>query len=298
MLLSIAADERAAMQLDDLASSIDAGLSVAALGGDPAAGDRVVHDMLKHAGIRLSKTEDAVLIAAWRAGRIGVALRSRADERRQRAQFARKIWAGLRYPLFLLVVVLFSSFLLSAVFGTRLLWIAVVVLLAAVTIAIVVVRRGLQRGGEAWIRLPVIGRMAQDLAELPYLETLQSLYSAGVPLVQAHATAVGTVPVASVQRRLQVAHRVLTEGRSLAEGLHQSLALHPETRTLLATGERAGQLEDALQKALARRRDVSSRNIADTARWTGVLAYGAGIVFAVIFIFYAAQPLVRAYSIR
>ena len=296
MLLSIAADERAALQFDDLASSLDAGLSVTALDGKPAAGERVVHDMLQRRGIKLSKTEDAVLAAAWHAGRIGAALRSRANERRQRAQFARRIWEGLRYPLFLLVLVLFMSMLLSAVFGTRLLSIGVAVLFAAIATAVVVVRRGLLRGGEAWIRLPVIGPLAQELGELPYLETLQSLYGAGVPLVQAHATAITTVPVASVQRRLQVAQRILAEGRSLAEALHQSLALHAESRTLLSTGEKAGQLEDALQKALVRRRDVASRSIANTARWTGMIAYGTGVLFAVLFIFIAMQPILRLYS--
>jgi type II secretory pathway component PulF len=296
MLLSIAADERAALRFDDLASSLDAGLTVQALGGEAAAGERVVHGLLQRAGVKLSKTEDAVLIAAWRAGRIGPALRSRAEERRQRAQFARRIWAGLAYPLLLLVFVMFGSVLMSAVFGTRLLGIAVAALFVGVAVAIVLVTRGLRRGGEAWTRLPVIGRLAQDLGELPYLETLQSLYGAGVPLVQAHSTAVSTVPVASVQRRLQVAQRILAEGRPLAEALHQALALHAETRSLLASGERAGQLEDALLKALVRRREVSSRDITSAARWTGAIAYGTGILFAVIFIGYAMQPILKAYS--
>jgi len=282
--------------LDDLASSLDAGLSVTALGGDAAAGERVVHGVLQRRGIKLSKTEDAVLAAGWRAGRVGAALRSRADERRQRAQFARKIWEGLRYPLFLLVLVLFMSLLLSAVFGTAFLGLGVGVLFVVIAVAVVVVRRGFEHGGEAWIRLPVIGRLAQELSELPYLETLQSLYAAGVPLVQAHATAVATVPVASVRRRLQVTQRIVADGRSLAEALGQSLALHPETRTLLATGEKAGQLEDALQKALVRRRDVVGRGIANTARWTGIVAYGTGVLFAVVFIFTAMQPIFRLYS--
>ena len=47
MLFSIAADERASLQFEDVASALDAGLPITAIGGDPSAGDRVVHTALK-----------------------------------------------------------------------------------------------------------------------------------------------------------------------------------------------------------------------------------------------------------
>ena len=285
MLWSIAADERAALQFDDLASALDAGLPVHHLGGDAKAGDRVLHDILRQRGVVLSPTEDAVLLAGWRAGRASAALRSRGVGRRNRAEFARTLWAGLRYPLLLFGLVFLASFATARIIGHYWFAAAVVALVAAAATFVVLARRGLRSGSERWTRVPVLGRIAIGLAELPYLETLHALYAAGVPLAQAHPAAVAAVPLASLQRRLEVADRALQSGRPLTESLAQAVALNPETRSLLATGEHAGQLEDALQRSLVRRRDVSARDIGTTARWLGNAAYLLAIVFVVSILF-------------
>ncbi len=281
MLLSIAADERAALHFDDLASALDAGLPLHALGADAKAGERVVHDALQKRGVKLSATEDAVLLAAWRAGRVGIALRSRGAERRHRAEFARTIWAGIRYPLLLFALVLLASFATASIVGHYWFAIAVVVLFVTLAVLLVLARRGLRAGDDRWARVPILGRIANDLGELPYLETLHSLYAAGVPLNQAHAAAVAAVPMQSLQRRLQVADRILQDGRSLTEALTQAVALNSETRTLIATGEQAGQLEDALQRALKRRREVAARDVATTSRRIGTAAYALAVIFVI-----------------
>ena len=285
MLWSIAADERAALHFDDLASALDAGLPIHHLGGDAKAGDRVLHDILKERGVVLSTTEDAVLLAGWRAGRAGAALRSRSVGRRNRAEFMRTIWAGVRYPLLLFALVFLASFATASIVGHYWFAVAVAALAAAAVTLVVLARRGLRSGSERWARVPVLGRIASGLGELPYLETLHALYAAGVPLAQAHPAAVAAVPFASLQRRLQVADRVLQGGRSLTESLAQALALNLETRSLLATGEHAGQLEDALQRSLVRRRDVAARDIGTTARMLGNAAYLLAIVFVVSIVF-------------
>ncbi len=284
MLLSIGADEKAALHFDDLASALDAGLSLDSLGGRPAHGELVVHDLLRQRGVKLSDSESAVLVAAWRGGRIAPALRNRAEDRRRRAQFARRVWEGLRYPVFLLVFMFCASLVVMAVRGTYLLPILVVMLFVVVGLGSRWLFARFRRGDDAWLRVPWFGRLAMDLGELPYLETLHALYGAGMPLVQAHAAAVAAVPVAGVQRRLRIADRILAGGRSLTDSLQESLSLHTETRTLLATGEKSGQLEEALHKALGRRRDVASRGVADTARWLGILAYATAVLFAAIYI--------------
>ncbi|HZN39159.1 MAG TPA: type II secretion system F family protein [Planctomycetota bacterium] len=285
MLWSIAADERAALHFDDLASAFDAGLPLHNLGGDAKAGDRVLHDILKHRGVVLTSTEDAVLLAGWRAGRAGAALRSRSVGRRNRAEFMRTLWAGVRYPLLLFGLVFLASFTTGWVIGHYWFAVAVGALAATVGTLIVLARRGLRSGSERWTRVPMLGRIANGLAELPYLETLHALYGAGVPLAQAHPAAVAAVPLASLQRRLQVADRVLQGGRSLTESLAEALALHAETRSLLATGEHAGQLEDALKRSLVRRREVAARDIGTTARTLGNAAYALAVVFVVSIVF-------------
>lgn len=284
MLHSPAADERAAMQLDELASALDAGLPIESLGGDPSAGERAVQGILAARGVRLSPSEDAVLSAAWSAGRVGSALRARAEQRRQRAEFGRELRAGLRYPAVLVVLAGFISLIASQVFGYGLL-IGIGVAVAAVVTAVWFVRRGILTGGDRWLELPWFGPLGAALGELPYLETLHALYSAGVPIVDAHATATGAVSVASLRIRLRQAERALREGGTLAQGLASSGALLDETRQLLASGETAGQLEEALQRTLTRRRETTARAVRTTAKWAGHIAYGAAVAVAVYFIF-------------
>jgi type II secretory pathway component PulF len=299
MLLSIAADERAALQFDDLASALDAGLPLPALGGDPALGDRVLHQILRARGVKLRANEDLVLEAAWRAGRAGIGLRNRAEQRRQRAAAARLAWQGLRYPVFLLVFLCFASLFVGLMLRSFYLPMLMLGVVATIVALGWFVRRGVQRGSERWLALPWLGRLLQDLGELPYLETLHAMYGAGVPLVQAHHTAVAAIGVRGVRDRLAIADRILTEGRPLAEALHGALALHTETRTLLATGEKTGQLEESLQKALVRRREVVGRNLGDLARWAGIAAYAIAVACALSYIGWIyATTLGRAFGAR
>src|SRR5262245_179575 len=285
MLWSIAADERAALHFDDLASAFDAGLPLHSVGGDAKVGDRVLHDILTKRGVVLSPTEDAVLLAGWRAGRASVALRTRGVGRRNRAEFVRTIWVGVRYPLLLFALIFLGSFTTAGIIGHYWFAVAVAALAAAAATFVVLARRGLRSGAERWTRMPVLGRIAIGLAELPYLETLHALYGAGVPLAQAHPAAVAAVPLVSLRRRLEVADRTLQSGRSLTDSLAQALALNAETRSLLATGEHAGQLEDALQRSLVRRRDVAARDIGTSARLLGHGAYLLAFVFVVSIVF-------------
>lgn len=284
MLLSIAADERAALQFEDIASALDAGLPVTAIGGDASAGDRVVHTALQARGVRLTPTEDTVLLHAWRAGRVGEALRGRAQGRRRRAEFVRQVWAGLRYPMLLAVMILLASASTAGIVGSGFL-IGVVITYVALAIAFFVGRRAV-RAGAPWVnRTPLVARLLAGLAELPYLETLHALYGAGVPLKAAHPAAIATVQNGQVADRLRIADRILQSGRPLREGLAESLALHAESRALLSTGEQTGQLEDALRRALERRRDVTGREVATTARRVGQVAYGIAVIACVVIIF-------------
>lgn len=284
MLLSIAADEHAAMVFEDLASALDAGLPLASLGGDPAAGDRVLHELAAARGVRLSPTEATVLQHGWRSGRGGEALRGRARERLQRAQFARSVWEQLRYPLLLFAMLFVASLATSAFVGTG---IAVVLAIAytAVAIAVFVVWRAARRGAAGVERWPFVGKLFVDLRELPYLETLHGLYGAGVPIVEAHAAAVGSVRMRDLRARLEIAQGLLQNGESLRDALAQSAALGVETRTLLANGELAGQLEEALSKALTRRQQVAARTLATAARRVGQVAYVVAVAGVVVIVF-------------
>ena len=297
MLLSIARNERAAIQFDDVASALDSGLPVTTIGGDAAAGDRVVHGILARRGVQLSPTEDEVLLHAWRAGKVGNALRQRADSRRRQAEFVRTMWSGLRYPVLLLLMVLVASVATMSIAGKGML-IGVLITYAAVGVALWSVRSAL-RSGAPWLqRVPLVSRLIAGFAELPYLETLQALYGAGVPLKEAHRSAVATVPVRTVRERLQVAHAVGDSGRPLRDALEQAHVLHGETRHLLSTGEQTGQLEEALGRALVRRQDVTGRDFAAAARLLGQIAYGIAVVAVVLIVFAFYSKYLAAFGGR
>ncbi len=284
LLLSIGADERAALVFEDVASGLDAGLPLEAMGGDPQAGERALHGILSRRSVRLDRTEDLVLLHSWRAGKAPASLRARALARRQRVEFARLLWSGLRYPLLLAGMLLLASITTMAFVGPGVLigLLTVYLLIAALLLWL----RSAARSGSAVVgNLPVLGPLVLGVAELPYLETLGALYGAGVPLNEAHRAAVGTVPPGQVQARLQIADRILQGGQPLREALAQALALHTETRSLLSTGEHAGQLEEALGRALVRRRDVTGRGIAAVSRLAGQIAYVLAIVGVVVIVY-------------
>jgi len=270
MLLSIAADERAALQMEDLASALEAGLKPSELGGDPALGDEVIAAILRQRGVRLSPTEALILAAGWRAGRIGAMLRGRAAQRQQRAEVGRVVWSGLRYPLFLIVFASFGSLILAPIFKSYSMPLVALVVWLLLLGSAWVLHRAWQTGGEAWMRLPILGPLLQCAGELPYLETLHGLYASGLAVPAAHAAATQAVGIGAVRRRLLVVTRLMEQqGGGLAEALATALALHPETRSLLRTGEHAGQLEETLVRILKRRRETFARSLADATRWLG-----------------------------
>jgi type II secretory pathway component PulF len=106
-----------------------------------------------------------------------------------------------------------------------------------------------------------------------------------VPIIDAHRQAVATVRMHGLQERLIMAQKLLEDGASLREALQTSASLSTETRSLLATGEQAGQLEDALQRALIRRQEVAGRKLSNAAQCIGQIAYGLAVIGVTIIVF-------------
>ncbi|MEC8253514.1 MAG: type II secretion system F family protein, partial [Planctomycetota bacterium] len=147
---------------------------------------------------------------------------------------------------------------------------------------VVLIARRLGRGDSALERYPLIGKVLLQLRELPYLEALHALYGAGVPIVEAHRTALATVRLQDLRKQLSVAQEMLEQGRTLQEALETSASLSLETRTLLATGEQAGELEDALQRALVRRTEMAEQQLQRAARVAGTVAYVSAAIGVVV----------------
>jgi type II secretory pathway component PulF len=271
-------DEKAALALDDLASQLDAGLSPQQVGGNPADGERVLVTLLTGRGVGLDAVDEAILVASWRAGRAVASLKRLADQRRTRAVFTRSFLGSVRYPLVLIVMAVGIAMLCGSVMHKRWLPIVAAAVPAAGVAGVIVLLRGLRNGGRGWMTVPIVGAWARDVAELPYLEILHGLYASGVPLLQAHPEAVAACPVRVVREGLRAADSRLQQGNPLHESLLTAAAVDPETLHLLGNGERTGNLEEALQRALTRRRDVVQRR---TALLAGTLGRGA-YLFAVL----------------
>ena len=58
--------------------------------------------------------------------------------------------------------------------------------------------------------------------------------------------------------------------------------LDAETRALLATGEQAGELEDALERALVRRTEMAEMLLQRAARTAGTIAYVSAAIGVVV----------------
>ena len=148
--------------------------------------------------------------------------------------------------------------------------------------------RRLGRGDSALVGLPVIGGVVREMQELPYLESMHGLYGAGVTIVDAHRAATPTVKMQALRQQLLVAQALLEQGRPLHDALHTAAALSQETRALLKNGEAAGELEDALQRALVRRAQMAERRLESAARWLSAAAYGTAVigVATIVVLFY------------
>ena len=281
-------DERAAVLMLDLASAIDAGLPAERWGGQPQDGEQVLERALPRRGVAVDGAEPVVLRAGWRSGRPADSLRRLAQQRQQRADFARQILSLLRYPTMLLLVAFVVSFVAAKLGAMWLPW-TIGAAIAAMAFVVFALRRQLRSGNPALLRVPMLGPLLRDLGAIPYLDVLHACYASGIPLLQAHREAVSACHVPAVATRLALCDALVQQGKPVAESMEQTLALDEETRSLLATGETTGTLEDALRRASTRRRDEAQRRAIALSKGISSAVYAIGLLAAVATIvsFYA-----------
>lgn len=282
--------DRAALAFEDLASALDAGLTPQSLGAPPGAdGTTILQSLLRDRSVRPTTSEVEILAAAWEAGRAVDGLRRRAIMRRQRAERLRAVLTAVRYPMVLIGLAVPVAILVGTAFGKA--WITFAVASAAGLLLAGLVWLGvaITRGSPFLLRVPLLRQVMLDLAELSYLEVLHGLYASGVPLLKAHPRAVAACRIPDLRQRLLAADAVLQRNQPLATALAEASALHPETRTLITNGERSGDLEDALRRALTRRSEVAARGTQRLARLLGTLVFVFVVVVVVslVFTFYS-----------
>jgi len=109
-----------------------------------------------------------------------------------------------------------------------------------------------KEGRQVWdrftLRLPVVGELARTVNVSRFARTLGTMLQSGVPMLRALETAKQIVGNMLIQQAIEDAKRAVTEGESLAQTLKKSGQFPVTMIHMVAVGERAGQLEQMLER--------------------------------------------------
>src|SRR5678815_4814993 len=98
------------------------------------------------------------------------------------------------------------------------------------------------------LRLPVVGELARTINVSRFARTLGTMLQAGVPMLRALDTAKQIVGNVLRRQAIDDAKQAVTEGESLAQTLKKSGQFPPTMIHMVAVGEKAGQLEQMLER--------------------------------------------------
>jgi len=98
------------------------------------------------------------------------------------------------------------------------------------------------------LRLPVLGELVRTINVGRFARTLGTMLQAGVPMLRSLDTAKMIMGNVILQAAIDDAKRAVTEGESLAATLKKSGQFPPTLIHMVAVGERAGQLEQMLER--------------------------------------------------
>ena len=101
------------------------------------------------------------------------------------------------------------------------------------------------------LKLPVLGELVRTINVSRFARTLGTMLQSGVPMLRALDTAKQIMGNVLLQQAVEEAKRAVTEGDSLAGTLKKSGQFPPTMIHMVAVGERAGQLEQMLERVAA-----------------------------------------------
>lgn len=223
----------------------------------------------------------ATVAAGERSGHLGPVLEQLADYTEARQMSRQKIQLALVYPLILLFASLsIVGFLLGYVVpdvvkvfinsGQPLPWLTqalialsgglrayglvlLLVLLASIGVAHRALRHPrLKLRWHAWLlTTPLAGGVLRAMEAARFASTLAILGKSAVPLVDALEIAAAVVANRAIRQRMLEVARTVREGETLTRGLERSGDIPPMMLHLIASGERAGELDTLLARAAA-----------------------------------------------
>ena len=221
----------------------------------------------------------ASVAAAEASGDLAKVLVSLADHMEESERLRAKVTQSLVYPSFVMAVaIIFTGVLMVSVvpqllevfigngqtlpWPTRmLLFISNAVSVVGIPFVIAIIagvfalRHALKRETfayrfDAWVlRLPVLGKIMTSVQTARLMRTLALLLSAGVPLLDALKAAQQVVTFRPIAASMTIVMKQVQEGVNLHQAMAQSRYFSPMSLHMIASGERAGKMEQMIDRA-------------------------------------------------
>lgn len=272
--------ERALSALAEEAEKDDQRRLVASLRAEVNAGAAFATALAQHPR-EFSPIYTGVIAAGEQSGQLGGVLESLADDLETREALKNKLIGASLYPAIvtvvaIVIVVFLVSYVVPQVAGVfagskRALPFLTVVMLAisafvrsygwlmlggfvALVLTVAVARRNgaiRMRMDAAWLRLPLVGRLARGFNAARFTGTLAMLSGAGVPILRALQTAAETLSNRAMREDALDALVLVREGAPLASALASKKRFPPLVAMFARLGEQTGQLPVMLQRAAA-----------------------------------------------
>lgn len=257
----------------------------------------------------------ASVAAGEQSGKLDEVLTRLADYSEARDALNQRVWAALAYPLLLTVVAfavvtgllvyvvpqivgVFTQMHQALPLPTRALlalsgfvaawgWL----MLALLVVALVAARLAIRLPGPryAWhrflLRVPLVGRLVRAANTARCTRTLALLSASAVPLLDALQIGAQVMPNLPMREAVRHAAVKVREGGSFSRALADSGYFPPVALRLIASGERAGQLDHMLDEAAAHAQRELDRWMTVLTAILGpavILMVGAMILFIVL----------------
>ena len=234
----------------------------------------------------------ATVAAGERSGHLGHVLEQLADYTEARHAARQKIQLALVYPMILLFASLaIVGFLLGYVVPDVVkIFVNSGQALPVLTQAMIALSTGLRRygvlllivliagvGAARWalrqprltlrwhgllLDAPVVGGVLRAMEAARFASTLSILGKSAVPLVDALEISATVIANLAIRQRLHEVARSVREGGTLARGLERSGDIPPMMLHLIASGERAGELDNMLARAAEQQEKTLAARIA------------------------------------
>jgi general secretion pathway protein F len=270
--------ERALSALSEEAEKEDQRRLVASLRAEVNAGAAFATALGQHPR-EFSPIYTGVIAAGEQSGQLGTVLESLADDLETREALKNKLIGASLYPAIvtivaIVIVVFLVSYVVPQVAGVfagskRALPFLTVMMLAIsdfvrsygwlmlgllvmAGVAVVMARRNdamRLRMDAAWLRLPLVGRLARGYNAARFAATLAMLASAGVPILRALQTAAETLSNRAMRADALDALVLVREGAPLASALASKKRFPPLVAMFARLGEQTGKLPVMLQRA-------------------------------------------------